>query len=65
VRAAAVLEHRVPLLSRTTPAVRFGAWVEHGMVAVAAVAALVGIGVGYRRRPRRATRTRHEETRQT
>jgi apolipoprotein N-acyltransferase len=65
VRAAAVLEHRVPLLSRTTPAVRFGAWVEHGMVAAAAVAALVGIGVGYRRRPRRATRTRHEETRQT
>jgi apolipoprotein N-acyltransferase len=48
----AVLEQRVRLSSRVTPAVALGRWPELAMVAVSVVAALAGLVVGYRRRAR-------------
>ena len=52
-RAQAVLERDVTLMTRVSPAIRAGAWIEGGLAAVAVVAALVGLGVGYRRRAHR------------
>jgi apolipoprotein N-acyltransferase len=48
----AVLEHPVGLITARTPAVVLGPWPELLLSGTAAVAVLVGLLVGYRRRPR-------------
>jgi apolipoprotein N-acyltransferase len=50
VQRRAVLENRVALTTRLTPAVRFGAWVEDGLAAAGLVALAVGIVQRRRRR---------------
>ena len=49
-RETVVLEQAVQLRGATLPAMWLGRWVELGLVAVAVITVLAGLGVGYRRR---------------
>jgi apolipoprotein N-acyltransferase len=55
----AVLEQDIALVSGRTPAVVLGAWPELGLAAVSLVSVLVGLVVGYRRRPTSHTIDEH------
>ena len=46
----AVLEQRLPLTTRTTPATEMGPWPERALTAISAISVIVALLLGYRRR---------------